>query len=119
MLSDSLYWAVRRHLPAETRDFVAKFLGAVVVAADPEAHGYARPKAQPFVFDRVLVTAHTSLAAVARAAGTSHEEIKRLNPELISGVTPPSRNTYVRVPVGSAQVFRANVVRRQGEGAGG
>ena len=117
-LSDSLYWAVRRHLPSETRDFVPKFLGAVVVAAKPEAHGYAKPDRRPFVFDRVLVTAHTSLAAVARAAGTSHEEITRLNPELISGVTPPSRNTYVRVPVGSADLLRANSVRPQGDGAG-
>ena len=118
VLSDSLYWAIRHHLPAETRDFVPKFLGAVVVAADPEAHGYEKPQPDPFVFDRVLVAASTSLAAVARAAGTSQEEITRLNPEFISGVTPPSRNTYVRVPVGSAQVVRENALRRLGDGPG-
>jgi len=118
VLSDSLYWAIRRHLPAETRDFVPKFLGAVVVAAEPEKHGYAKPDRRPFVFDRVLVTARTSLAAVARAAGTSPEEIARLNPKFISGVTPPSRNTYVRVPVGSADQLRANAARRQGDGGG-
>lgn len=118
VLSDSLYWAVRQHLPAETRDFVPKFLGAVVVAAEPEKHGYARPNRRPFVFDRVLVTAHTSLAAVARAAGTSHEEITRLNPEFISGVTPPSRNAYVRVPVGSADALAANSAGQPGGGAG-
>ena len=70
VLSDSLYWAVRHHLPSETRDFVPKFLGAVVVAANPEQHGYERPEPNPFVFDRVLVTALTSLAAVARYAGS-------------------------------------------------
>ena len=108
VLSDSLYWAVRRHLPSETRDFVPKFLGAVVVAADPEQHGYEKPERNPFVFDRVLVTAHTSLAAVARATGTSQEEITRLNPEFIGGITPPSRNTYVRVPVGKGETLRTN-----------
>jgi len=97
---------------------VPKFLGAVVVAAEPEKHGYARPNRRPFVFDRVLVTAHTSLAAVARAAGTSHEEITRLNPEFISGVTPPSRNAYVRVPVGSADALAANSAGQPGGGAG-
>ena len=117
VLSDSLYWAIRHHLPSETRDFVPKFLGAVVVAANPEQHGYERPEPNPFVFDRVLVAALTSLAAVARYAGTSQEEITRLNPELIGGVTPPSRNTYVRVPVGSAEVLRANVAQK-GDGAG-
>lgn len=118
VLSDSLYWAVREHLPSETRDFVPKFLGAVVVSADPEQHGYEKPDPQPFVFDRVLFAAHTSLAAVARAAGTSQEEITRLNPEFISGVTPPSRNTYVRVPVGSSEAIQAYVGQRQGNGAG-
>ena len=118
VLSDSLYWAIRRHLPSETRDFVPKFMGAVVVAGDPEAHGYDKPVSRPFEFDRVLVTAHTSLAAVARAAGTSQEEITRLNPEYISGVTPPSRNAYVRVPVGSGRTLQANAASRAGEGAG-
>ena len=54
VLSDSLYWAIREHLPAETRDFVPKFLGAVFVAAEPEEHGYEKPVARPFVSDRAL-----------------------------------------------------------------
>jgi len=119
VLSDSLYWAIREHLPAETRDFVPKFLGAVFVAAEPEEHGYEKPVARPFVFDRVLVTAQTSLAAIARAAGTSPEKIARLNPEFISGVTPPNRNSYVRVPVGAGRTLQENATSRNGEGAGG
>jgi membrane-bound lytic murein transglycosylase D len=117
-MSDSLYWAVREHLPAETRDFVPKFLGAVFVAANPEAHGYERPTARPFRFDRVLVTDQTSLSAIARAADTTHDEIKRLNPEFIGGVTPPRRNSYVRVPLGSASLVQRNATRRS-EGGGG
>ncbi len=110
-MSDSLYWAVRHHLPAETRDFVPKFLGAVFVAANPKAHGYEKPTPRPFRFDRVLVTEHTSLSAIARAADTTHDEIKRLNPEFISGVTPPRRNSYVRVPLGSASTVHRNATR--------
>jgi len=116
-MSDSLYWAVRDHLPAETRDFVPKFLGAVFVAANPEAHGYERPAPRPFRFDRVLVSEHTSLSAIARAADTTHDEIKRLNPQFISGVTPPRRNSYVRVPLGSAPTVHWNATRAA-EGGG-
>jgi len=115
-MSDSLYWAVRQNLPSETRDFVPKFLGAVYVAANPEAHGYERPTPRPFQFDRVLVAEHTSLRTIARAADTTHDEIKRLNPEFIGGVTPPSRNSFVRVPLGSAPTVHRNAARTGGGG---
>ncbi len=41
--SDSLFWALRRRFPAETRDFVPKLIGAIVVARDPASHGYDAP----------------------------------------------------------------------------
>jgi hypothetical protein len=45
--------------------------------------------------------------------------IARLNPEFISGVTPPNRNSYVRVPVGAGRTLQENATSRNGEGAGG
>ena len=116
VMSDSLYWAVRHHLPSETRDFVPKFLGAVFVAANPEAHGYERPTSRPFRFDRVLVAENTSLSAIARAADTTHDEIMRLNPAFIGGFTPPMRPSYVRVPLGSASTVHRNAARAAGGG---
>ena len=92
--SDSLYWQVRSRLPRETRDFVPKFLGALVVASNPRAHGLGTP-APPvgFTFDPVVVPDATTLDVVAEAAGTSQAEIERLNPEIVQGITPPGRAT--------------------------
>ena len=115
-MSDSLYWAVRPHLPAETRDFVPKFLGAVFVAANPEAHGYERPTPRPFRFDRVLVTEHTSLSAIARAADTTHDEIQRLNPEFINGVTPPPEAQLLRACTAGQCAHRAPERRPRSRG---
>jgi len=105
--SDSLYWAVRDRLPRETRDFVPKFFAAIEVARNPGAHGIeATPTdADGFDFDEVEVPDATTLDVVAQAAGTPQQEIERLNPEIVRGITPPGRKTVLRVPVGRGEGF--------------
>ncbi|NIP57224.1 MAG: transglycosylase SLT domain-containing protein [Gemmatimonadetes bacterium] len=107
--SDSLYWALRDELPAETRDFVPKLLAASVVASDPERFGFAvdgsdRPRAA----ERVKVPDATSLDVLARAAGVSPEELEALNPHLLRGYTPPGVETGVWIPAGAGERFREN-----------
>lgn len=106
-MSDGLYWAVREFLPKETREYVPNLIGAIIVASDPAAHGYDVPEPRPFEFDRVPVLGQISFDAVARATGTSREEIARLNPEYVQGMTPDKREVDLRVPLGSGQAFRA------------
>jgi peptidoglycan lytic transglycosylase D len=109
--SDSVYWAIRPYLPRETRDFVPKLFGAIVVAGSPASHGYELPEAVGFTFDEVMVPDATTLDVVARAAETSEEEINRLNPQFVRGMTPPRRHTLVRVPEGQARTFILNYAR--------
>ena len=47
-------------------------------------------------------------SAAAQAAETDEAEIRRLNPELYRGLTPPGRAYELRVPVGRAEVFGDN-----------
>jgi membrane-bound lytic murein transglycosylase D len=110
--SDSLYWAMRSRMPRETRDFVPKLLGAVVVAANPRAHGFGPPlPTVGFPFDEVTVPDATTLDVVAEAAEAPQEEIERLNPEIVRGITPPGRRTELRVPTGSGSRFAENYAR--------
>ena len=104
--SDAVYWAIRDFLPKETADFVPNLFGAIIVASDPAAHGYSVPEPEPFAFDRVPVLGAITFEAVARATGASREEIARLNPEYLQGVTPAESVVDVRVPVGLGQSFR-------------
>jgi membrane-bound lytic murein transglycosylase D len=106
--SDRLYWEIRQYLPRETRDFVPKLFGAIAVAGSPASHGYEIPSPRPFRFDRVLIPDATTLDIVARAAESSEEEISRLNPEYVRGMTPPRRPVYVRVPLGQGRTFARN-----------
>lgn len=105
--SDSLFWALRRRFPTETRDFVPKLIGAIIVARDPASHGYDAPTTDPFRFDRVAVPDATTLDVVARAASVPQREIERLNPEYVRGMTPPGRRSELRVPEGRGAVFEA------------
>jgi peptidoglycan lytic transglycosylase D len=113
-MSDGLYWAVRQFLPKETREYMPNLIAAIIVVSDPAAHGYTVPEPRPFEFDRVPVLGQISFDAVARATGTSREEIARLNPEYVEGMTPSEREVEVRVPVGSAQSFRAYFAKAPG-----
>ena len=114
--SDALYWAIRPFLPKETADFVPNLFGAIIVASDPEAHGYERPEPLPFAFDEVQVRGRMTFEAAALATGATAGEIARLNPEYLQGATPGDRVVTVRVPPGRAEAFRAYFARADGAG---
>lgn len=104
--SDSLFWALRHHLPRETREYIPKFFAAVMVAENPAAYGLPEPPGtSPLAFDEVVVPDATTLDVVAAAAMVSQEEIERLNPEVVRGITPPGRETTLRVPPGRGGAF--------------
>jgi len=105
--SDAVYWALRKVLPKETADFVPNLVGAIIVASDPAAHGYAVPESEPFRFDRVPVLGAITFETVARATGSTRDEVARLNPEYVRGVTPGDREVELRLPEGSASAFRS------------
>lgn len=109
--SDSLFWALRSRFPAETRDFVPKLIGAVLVAGDPDAHGVEPTPVEPFHFDEVSVPDATTLDVIARAADVELAEIERLNPEYVRRMTPPRRRSSLRVPAGRGAVFEAAYAR--------
>lgn len=105
--TDFWYLARNGYLPRETRNYVPMFMAAAIIAKDPEKFGFVDLNYQPpFIFDEVVVPERTSLKEVARWAETDYREIKRLNPELKRGVTPPNYSDYkVKIPFGSKELF--------------
>jgi len=106
------YWELTRHesgLPWESSLYVPKILASAIVGHNLATFGYAdvSPDA-PFAYEEVDVPAGTSLATVARAAGTKPEVIEALNPHLQRDRTPPDRGiTKVRLPPGTAATYAA------------
>lgn len=101
------YWCL--DLPRETEDFVPKFMAAVIIGSDPEAFGFEDcPAAAPLAYDTVEVREAIDLDAIAKASGTTTDEIKQLNPALRRWCTPPPggeghASTALRVPRGTGE----------------
>jgi len=107
--SDSLFWALRRRFPRETQEFVPKLVGAYLVSSRPGPNGFAPSEdVGLFAFDDVNVPDATTLDVVARAAEVSLDEIERLNPQFVRGMTPPGRSSGLRVPRGQGAAFASN-----------
>ena len=93
-------------LPAETRDFIPKFLAAARMAGDPDAFGLGGfVKDAPWTFDEVVVEEAVSIDVVADAAGAPEERVRDLNPHVVLGLTPAGSPTLLRVPRGSGRAF--------------
>jgi len=108
------FWELCRHesgLPWESTLYVPKILAAAIVGHNLAAFGFADVTLDaPFDYEQVDVPAGTSLATVARAAGTKTEVIEALNPDLFRTRTPPDRGaTRVRLPPGTASVYAASL----------
>ena len=78
------------------------------MAGNPVEYGYEARHADPFRFDRATVPDATTLDVVARAADVSQDDIERLNPQYVRGMTPPGRTSTVRVPEGRGPAFELN-----------
>lgn len=100
------FWELveRKALPAETRDYVPKFLAALLIGRNPEKFGFRRPRAPAFPsFEAALVPPRVPLQEVARHSGISLSTLKLLNPHLIRGRSPNQSAPYaIWVPKGQA-----------------
>ncbi len=104
-------------IPWETCLYTPKILAAAIVGHNRAFYGYDKLKeVAPEKWDDVAVPVSMSLAIIARAAGTTDTEIKRLNPQLRAGRTPPSESGYVvRVPAGAKAEFGKKLVELESE----
>ena len=109
------------YIPRETRNYVPKYLASVIIASAPVAYGFSLPSGDPFTYEEIAVPNSTDLGLIALFANTTVKHIKRLNPELRRGSTPPDMAPYVlRLPKGANQAlfFAALFENRASLGAG-
>jgi membrane-bound lytic murein transglycosylase D len=104
---DDVFFALaeQKYLRAETKDYVPKMIAAALVAKDPRRYDIPVESRSVLSYDTVRVGPETPLAAIAKAAGTTVDEIRELNPHILRGVTAPKNPLTVRVPVGRVADF--------------
>jgi membrane-bound lytic murein transglycosylase D len=108
------FWELSEHkrgFAKETKHYVPKLIACALVARHPEAFGFSKDEFdfQPaFTFDEVQLTTSVDLDVLARAAGTTVDELEGLNPELKRWCTPPATDEApyrLRLPPGTKARF--------------
>ena len=97
--------ADKNFLPRETREYVPQLIATALIAKEPHRYGLEIRTLPAFLYDSVKVGPATPLAAVAKATGATVEQIVRLNPQVLRGMTPPRDSLRVRIPLGTAGSF--------------
>lgn len=105
--------AYENGLPWETCLYTPKVLAVAIVGHNRAAFGFDKlAELPPESWEDVALPASVPISVIARAAGASEADIKRLNPQLRKDRTPPGEPGYVvRVPRGA----RADFQRRLAE----
>ncbi len=96
------FWELSKYntLPRETREYIPRLLAAAIIAKDPERFGFTNINYdQPVRFINEKVPGATPLAVLAKAASTDVTTLRALNPELLTGITPPDADDYsIKLP---------------------
>lgn len=104
------YWAMRAHLPRQTRNYVPQFIAVVRMAMKPEEYGFhGIDPADSLAYEVVTIDDCVDLRVLARCAETDVETLRTLNPELLQWCTPPGVTGYrLRIPAGKSELFAQN-----------
>ncbi len=115
------FWKLSKYntLPRETREYIPQLIAAAIIAKEPERYGFTGIDYEsPIEFVEEQVPGGVSVEAVARAASVDLTVVRSLNPELLTGITPPDAKQYaIKLPKGIEQEeFRENLAEAvQGE----
>jgi membrane-bound lytic murein transglycosylase D len=112
-LSTNDYWTlslVRGAIPDEALAYVPKIIAVALLLRNLDRFGFDEVEQDPPLMSSELeVPPGTPLRLVARAAGTSLDKIRMLNPELLTAYVP-DRGTGISLRVPSRGVARANTM---------
>ncbi|MCG6947736.1 MAG: LysM peptidoglycan-binding domain-containing protein [Acidobacteria bacterium] len=101
------FWALRRYLPRETRNYVPAFIASVIVAKHPEKYGFTAPTEKPWDFDSIQVPDALDLQFLAKESGIPLADLRELNPAIRRDLTPARSSTTLRLPIGTATAAEA------------
>ena len=100
---DAMFARIRHALPRETRDFIPKYLAAVLAASSPGRYGlgdFETQAARGSATTRVEGAA--SLDILAHLLEVETQELQDLNPHLRRSMTPPDDSTPLYLPRSAA-----------------
>ena len=107
------FWVMAKQKKAfkrETRDYIPKYIAAMLIAKEPAKYGFTDIEYQPQIaYSKVSIPGATDLRVIAKACECSLDDIKEFNPQLLRWFTPPTDSQYeIKLPKEKMTVFQAN-----------
>ena len=96
------YWelAEKKELRSETIHYVPKLLAVAYILSRPEEYGLDQSE-EVLEWAAIPLERQASLDIIATEAGIDGETLRRLNMELLYGISPPDKNYLLKVPAAS------------------
>jgi membrane-bound lytic murein transglycosylase D len=100
-LTDFWQLAGSGFLPAATQNYVPAVLAATLISKNPAHYGFDVQYEKPLAYETVRLTRPVRLRQLAEGDSARLEQLRQLNPELRTEVTPRQPEGYeLKVPVG-------------------
>jgi membrane-bound lytic murein transglycosylase D len=113
------YWrlqADKKLLRLETRDYVPKYLAAMLVGKNPQFFGLSWPAPAPHVDDHpytyVELSHPVDVRILEKRAGLPSQAIRKWNPKLLTNVTPPSASKNKPFRMRVEKTFEPAILRQ-------
>lgn len=101
------FWTLiknRKALPAETENYVPKYIAAKLIAKNPDQYGFEGIDYMPPIeFDHVTLDEPVNLRLMAEKMNINYEDFKALNPKFKGEIAPLEKDKTLglRIPPGS------------------
>ena len=103
-LSDFWTLAASGVLKPQTQNYVPAVIAATLIAKNPGHYGFEIEYESPLEYDTIRLDRPVLLRDLAEGRDLDLEDLKRLNPELRTGVTPRQPEGYeLKIPIGSRE----------------
>lgn len=101
------YWYLASILPRETRNYVPKYIAAMLISKNPERYGFPKYDYIEEEIVKVSVPPEKKLSEIAEVVDIEPKELKSLNPSLIAGITPPKEHFQINIPSSHKEIFES------------
>src|SRR5262249_57195107 len=107
-LNDFWQLAASGFLPTATQNYVPAVLAVTLISKNPSHYGFDVQYERPLEYESVMLTRPVRLRHLAAGDDDRFEELRQLNPELRTEVTPRQSEGYeLKVPVGERDAVLA------------